>query len=265
MGVVMLLDEMATLYKKLRLTDLDIFIRNRADWNIKELTQKGNVRFSQGHLYRGIGSTTWMCVRGAYELLCGRNIFLVCHVSFQGDSLMKRVLGLVQKSDPRIDWSISGGKKETRVGNNFIRYGSIGRGPSPADLVRDKGLLLDDDAWKQRAIRRYQGPFAMMREVRLEGGHYMAYAEDNEQLMELSPDALSELDSTKVTFVGFHLIHDERSSFLLPDVPIVRGIEVPAMRGALDLTGTATRGKRWRNVDFDQEYQGKWIGARSTV
>ena len=169
---------LAEAYEKLCLDPLDDFITAAAQGNPE---------------YRGIGASTWMCVRVVMGVAKGDSAFVVAGTHDEARRLMTVIGGLAAELfDLRPERSTS----------DLIDYGRAQVAfSSEAGAVARAGLRatrFSNFDWKQRAIRRAQGPFAMIRVIRRETDknknvRFCGYAEEDEFIMELTPEGAAAL------------------------------------------------------------------------
>ena len=211
------------------------------DEHIHKMLQE-NRRAGQ-ELYRRLGATTWMLVTACLKMMDRKDVLLVGPNHKETTQWLAEARGFLRSlgaGSTVID--ISGlrfifGPKEHEMGSIQT---SLRLGESP-----DRVIYQDRD-WAGRIQRRAQGPFAMIREIRLIHGdkvvlpdglifndQYLAYAEDNEFLMAVTEERACELVLTEgVTPIGFK-----------PVAP-----ELPFIRGSFSLGGAAgsTSAKTWQ-------------------
>ena len=156
-------------YLKLNLTPLDEYIHNCV-WNrtvAKRIVVPPRV-IPQHPAFRAIGASTWMCVCAAWTICDGRDVLLVTTDLPLAELLMRVVRNyalLLTMEGPRI--SVESTRKErVRFSNGACVYGTsiLNRNE------RFKGVVFDDNGWKERAIRRALGPFAMAQTIKHEEG-----------------------------------------------------------------------------------------------
>ena len=165
-------------YEVLGLEPLDDFITSRAQDNPS---------------YRCIGASTWMCVRVVLGLAKGEDALVVAPSLERGRPLRDligvyaRRLFALNPRQRRPDLLDFGKAKVAFSGQANV----VGRAGFP-------GTRFSDEDWKRRAIRRAQGPFAMVRVIRRETDisgnvHFYGYAEEDEYIMELTPEGAANL------------------------------------------------------------------------
>jgi len=153
---------------------------------------------------RRLGATTWMLVAILHHLKQGKQHVYILADNFQMvDGIIQRLKSLILMSkDMNIRWE-STHQRELRCRNSvYVRWGS--RDVDVRGAAQHAYKFFDDLEWHQRAVRRLKGPFAMMREVRLVNGRYLAYAEDDEFLFETYRDVAEEMGrKNPIKFVGW--------------------------------------------------------------
>lgn len=195
-------------YKILRLTPLDQFISQQVARNGAALRPRKKMTawdLSQAELrrYKGIGATTWMCVRVALALMDGQEVTIIDADILQRASVSTVILDVLTRLGLTISpvWG---------VGGTFdFSNGAVLRVRGAVSEV-NRGILFSDAAWKTRAVCRAEGPFAMLREIRYENGGFHAYAEDDEYLLELTKEgALELMEAAKAaaSLTGVQAIH----------------------------------------------------------
>ena len=191
-------------YQRLGLKPLDDFIEQAAG----RIDPSGVIRPGD---YRQIGASTWMCVSAVLALRNGQNVLILAKTIDEAKRLRDVTikfadqLGLrpiQQRKGPVSSWNESTPDFST-VCKGELRWG---RGRSGVvGVVGKKGKPFNDDEWKQRAICRSRGPFAMVRRIVREGDKYAAYDEDGEFLMDLSLEG-----ATQIVRSNRSSIHTER-------------------------------------------------------
>jgi len=201
--------ELQTLYSRLGLTPLDEFLQASYQQNQSRLTVGGLLDTpaelsSETESMRQIGATTWMCVRAMMDLLAGRSVTILTPY---GHDEQIRILSVV-RGHMRVLNNETGTVLPAR---NRVRFSrallSVLATPDPRN---QHDLVYDDVEWAERARRRLGGPYEMMREVRLENGVLRAYAEEDEFLMELTPEAANDIlaSGMKVDFTNVPVLED---------------------------------------------------------
>ncbi len=172
-------------YKKLGLWPLDDWRRNRHKKN------------KHPSIYKGLGASTWMCVRAALQLdygdilLVGENMSFAQRLATQIDEYAEKLMGIhVCHKHTIWDWECSNG--------THIRLTSAALGVRIAGMAGHRGLVFNDWDWAERMKRRAQGPFAMVRFIHRKqkigrAESMYAYAEEAEYLMELSREGAEAL------------------------------------------------------------------------
>lgn len=179
------------IYDRCDLIDVDTYIQrkyadNRKMVDLFALVDPNEVANPNPHgaLFRQIGATTWMKAHAAAALLDGRNVLMVARSYASAEHIATSMLDMIrtQKSiEVQTGSQIKVGLASLRW-TDHTGFTTAQRGFS--------GVMFHDEQWKERAVRRALGPFHMTREVRYEHGKYVAYAEDNEQLMTLAQEGL---------------------------------------------------------------------------
>lgn len=163
-----------------------------------------------GALYRQIGATTWMAAHAAAEVMARNPILILSHSFSFGKEIAAQVSRIVQ--------SVTGVAPDRALIKWVDQTGFVSdTDPTP------KSQLFHDFQWKERLVRRLQGPFAMTREIRYEAGKYVAYAEDDERLMTLAPDGLMDFMVKHPNVVAAGWAFDKTGSLPLNVTPTLRG------------------------------------------
>ncbi len=179
----------ASLYRRAGLKPWDDFL-------FEVLGNRSLATYQPGKGYRRIGITTWMAARAALDLEDGKSIAVVAETRSHVDVLRDAVIRFVRVLDPSatisnqlnyqfISSSRSGFKNDPRLYSEVrpprTPNAMPGMTQSPVPGVRN---YLNSE-WQDRLTRRAHGPFAMLREIRFEKDRWVAYAEDDEELLEL--------------------------------------------------------------------------------
>lgn len=175
---------------------------------------------------RALGASTWMCARAALDLEDGHSVTVVTHFSSYAPELLRmtldftQALGLLTRYQSRNTAVFSAGQKLLVV-------------PEHQQAIGNSRIYHDGD-WQERALRRAQGPFHMIREVRDEQGVMKAYAEDDEYLMDLPPEGVTRLQELQPSIPIYKVPNlPERWRKHLPDL-LVRGPLSPESDGWAD-------------------------------
>ena len=189
-------------YAKLGLEPLDTFMLRQA-------------ALENPPTYRQIGTSTWMCVSAAINVIQStlsdfttrKDALIVGDSSKEGERLWKETISILrvmgyEKRDMQdsIGWATYG-----RVN---LGWASAPRDSAVCGRVGFSGRIFQDSAWKDRAIRRCCGPFAMIRVIkRMPDGSYHAFAEDGEELMELFFEGVENLckQHPEIGTIGFRV------------------------------------------------------------
>lgn len=168
------------IYTKLKLKDADDYMieRHHSNHGIPPGymdTKTLDPENPHGALYRQIGATTWMAAHVAVAVSQNILTTIVASNFAHSKNIADKVfhmLGIKPGDLPpgTLVWTDT---------NGF----TLARKPKWTTVFHD-------DQWKERAVRRLHGPFAMTREVRYEYGKYVAYAEDDERLMVFAPEGV---------------------------------------------------------------------------
>jgi hypothetical protein len=199
-------------YKLLGLQPFEEFAASAIERNFAAATKESDIVEHVGSpLYRGIGATTWMLVNVALHVLHGNNAGVARDFASPAMKLLglthlmiRSLLEGLNIHGVQVSPVDSGVFMVSSHCTNTVRCcatSEIHKYPERSTLER-KWFI--DDVWKARLIRRTQGPYQMIREVRLEEGHFRAYAEDEEFLFEMTAcGALEALKNREIQAVGF--------------------------------------------------------------
>lgn len=230
------------------------FIYERAGWEpfdtfaqrMAEQNQFLATTFMVDDIYRGIGATSWMLAHVIMALSGGHTCQIVGQNTIQTEQLVRNTANLLDAIfHQHMSAKVSSGGLGIPAWNARL-YGSV-RTHGVATTTR---IFVDHD-WKNRAIRRIQGPFAMTREIRLIGGVFKAYAEDDEFLMDITPEGVRDIldqQSTATTLLG-----TERDPLICIgfDSESLQPLEAftLTLRGPTALSSVVTKTKGWLHVD----------------
>ncbi len=181
-------------YAQLGLTPFDEYIERETQRN-RTLGRTGPDEF------RHIGASTWMCLTALLALDNGQDVLVLAETTKEvwrlRDDILKRanqlmiarpILGVPQLGRPPMEEST----KYYTVGKGKLQWGRGGAGVVGA--VGRRGKVFNNEEWKQRAIRRAKGPFAMVRRiVRKKANLYAAYAEGGEFLLDLTREGATQM------------------------------------------------------------------------
>ncbi len=184
-------------YKELQLEPLDVFMARRYAENCS------NQNRTRESPYRQIGTTTWM---------------LAAVIRYLSEVGTKNSAVLVEQDQARLTHSVDlfqrliSRKPHLRINSEiknrgFFEFwnGSKLYGVSQQDFDRSVDLkalkLFHANEWYDRAIRRCQGPYDMVRIVRIVNGVATAYAEEDEYIMRLEPDGVEEYRKKAIPIV----------------------------------------------------------------
>lgn len=194
----------ADIYSELGLDPVDTFASTRVAHNKIHANRKGGPAE-----HRGIGATTWMLVNITANLLDGKDVILTA-ISFP---VVERVLSEAVTMFTKLGIAIVKHQNhiEIKASKAALRWAVDSREMDSrvTRQVGSSGVVFNDDDWKDRLKRRTQGPFAMITEIRFvedeSGPQYLAYAEDDEFLLELSPEGAQRLasDRPEVKLMGW--------------------------------------------------------------
>lgn len=166
-------------YSQLGLMPLDEFIQQRIDDNLIDcMTPEDEIR----QRYRQIGATTWMCVRICLHLMQKRNAILV-----SSDFVRTSRIGNIVNQ-----YMVLFGFPGMNPDSSHIVFDGAGilylgtRGHPLDTRTRGRCLVFDDHLWKQRAVRRSLGPFAMVRTVILSNGQLLGCDDDGVPIIEFT-------------------------------------------------------------------------------
>lgn len=221
------------IYTKCGLEDAEIFMRRKYADNVKtagmfaaadpmDLTDEQD---PHGRLYRQIGATKWMAANAALVVIRGKSVQVVDRSYGNGKTIAKTIREMC--------WIMTGVNDNSLI-HDVMDYKGF---TSSSKRIKSGVTVFHDEQWKERAVRRIQGPFAMTREIRYEQGKYVAYAEDNERLMVIAPDGLMDFMAKwpNVVAVGWKFDGLTAAPF---------GV-MPTLPGALSLHMTPTRNMSW--------------------
>jgi hypothetical protein len=199
-------------YKELGLTPWDEFATAAIERNFAAATRDEEIaEHLDSPLYRRIGTSTWMTVNAALDVLHGGNAGVAGENQRISILLLGQthrvILALLEKL------SVRGVQVSPVDGGVFMVTSHITntvRGCAASEIHKyvERSALARhwfiEDNWKARLIRRTQGPYQMIREVRLEDGCYRAYAEDDEFLFELTiQGAITAIRNPEIQPVGW--------------------------------------------------------------
>ena len=194
-------------YEKLRLQPLDTHIqwavRNNDEVPVRWSKTKPKVPRTEAELYKGIGATTWMCVRAAIALMEGKEVTVIEPDGLQLASkqvvIRNALINLARDKDALGQLWASDGTFEYSNGS-VLRMRLV----APSGT---RGVIFADREWKERAIRRAKGPYKMAREVRLIEDRFLAYAEEDEFLFETDERGAIQLHANdpNITLIGFNI------------------------------------------------------------
>lgn len=131
---------------------------------------------------RQLGATTWMALSAAQALKDGKNAMVLCRTMDFAKEVAQKVRGFALR--------MSIGAREE--GADWVKFhnGTTLRWRSgdrdTVKVIGFQGVLFNDALWAERAARRAEGPYAMIRSIQKDGDDYLGYAEDNEQVMEFT-------------------------------------------------------------------------------
>ena len=196
-------------YKALKLQPLDDFIRLGLNRNHEEWVRRGGRYnpYARNDAYRQIGSTTYMNVSICMHLMKGRGS--VAEVVAQDLRQVDRIT-----NDIRQYMGVLGHNSQmsTRHGGGIVFEGNAGilypRLRVNYSYNHNRvSRVFDDDLWKQRTIRRSQGPFAMVQTILYQDGRYQGLYDDMEPIFDFTEEgAIGYLkDHPGVTHEGFQL------------------------------------------------------------
>lgn len=208
-------------YQRLGLVQLDRFLAgqltaNRARYALATIDRSRSLNSQE--VYRQLGATTWMCVRAAMALEETNVLLVGNHGAHQARTMVDRTArfaetlhGIEVTHDYSNQMVYSSAQHKLEMSNMAeLRWTTCHIGERVSGATGFRGLVFNDWLWAERMKRRANGPFAMVREIRLEkdeSGLLMlsAYAEDNEYLMELTFDGTCALLTQEPTIrcVGF--------------------------------------------------------------
>lgn len=194
------MDAIRDLYVQFHLEDWDAYSQKMVEtycrrWGKVFNTNDRGQDTSVLREFRGIGATTWMIVNIVHEIMQGHPV-LVEHrnpMAMRNDILeyLRRIPSVTFKpynGFGAIPWEMTVTLPDGVHVNLAVAE------------VADQGhpYLFSDDVWKARLIRRVYGPYAMTQVIKQEpDGRYLAYAEQGELLMELSPKGVEQLKTQR--------------------------------------------------------------------
>lgn len=162
-------------YQKLGLVQLDEYLAS---------TDRNEERY--------IGASTWMCVAAVLNLLEGKNSMLVA-----GES--SRVLGIYRKASEFAEAFLQLEVATKTAVNTTYRIAHGGavvlayRQAQPGETFLNwiggsEGAytIFHDESWKEKALRRRAGPYAMISQTKKVGERYFAFDQDNNFVLELT-------------------------------------------------------------------------------
>jgi len=221
-------------YERMGFEELDTFITKKHAANVRSYASFGELdMMDENGAYCGIGASTWMCAHATASLINGSDALLIGKTMSDANRLAVMVISFIDRIRP---FGIQ--EKEgfaTTAWGKTLRWSNEQGFKSFTGSGLMVGTIFNDPQWKQRTIRRAQGPWAMIREIRYEGG-YFAYAEDNEFLMELAMEGVVKIlnERKEVAAVGF--LRDD-----------INRVVDPPMKGALGFNPSVHRTMLYRN------------------
>ncbi len=155
------------------------------------------------------GATTWMALSASKALKDGHDAYIIVPSHQRAAKVGEMVIGFCQrmslgKQTSRRDWA------------KFHNGTTLKWKNGEKDLVRVigfKGKIFNDMVWAERAARRAEGPYAMIRAIRAirgeQGGSYIGLAEDEEEVMEFTENGAFDFlnDHPDIMTLGFDRLH----------------------------------------------------------
>jgi len=196
-------------YESLGLTPLDTFIQNRLAFNREGIIDPKDPdprRGTMAYQFRGIGATTWMLVSAALRM--AQEDVLIVAPDHQIERKLQDLLNdILANLGHATAWERRN-SLTVLASQGHSAYFSTNKN-SQGQVVgmvggtrRIQARAYEDVLWKTRAIRRAEGPFSMVREIRLidcswestaAPAKYHAFAEDDEFLFEMTREGALDL------------------------------------------------------------------------
>lgn len=196
-------------YQRLGLTPVDDFIQSRMGFNrhgIIDPNDKDPRKGTSSYQYREIGATTWMLVSAAVQME-KEDVLIVAPDHQIERKLQDGLKEILEKLMFPTEWRRESGLTVLAARGNRAFF-STNQSSQDAVVVgmvgtnRVRAKPYEDILWKTRAIRRAEGPFSMVREIRLVDrswesmaapSKYHAFAEDDEFLFEVTLEGALDL------------------------------------------------------------------------
>ena len=202
-------------YAVLGLTPLDKHIQNQMDDN-----DRNTAVIAAGFRARNIGATTWMLVSAAIQM-GESDVLIVSHSQDWQRKMQERMKDILQGL--HFQWSWQRRNNLTALGaRGHFAYFSVNTGRlnpeakvvgnvsvhNASNTLKLKAVPFEDEVWKEKAIKRLKQPFERIHEIRMEDhswesaaapSRFLAYAEDDEFLFELTREGALELAQSDKT------------------------------------------------------------------
>ncbi len=148
------------------------------------------------------GATTWMALSAAKCLKDGKDACLICRSQQYAEEASRQVIEFCRRMS--LGSTTPTGKSWAKFHNGTTLRWKTGDA-SVVRVVGFGGTIFNDEVWAARTDRRVEGPYAMIRAIRLENGEYIGCAEDEEPVMDFTKaGALDFLaDNPEVLPIGF--------------------------------------------------------------
>lgn len=242
------------IYDKCGLVDAETFLRQKHAEAVKTASMFASAdpndvtddQDPHGKLYRQIGATTWMAAHAAQRVIAGDHVLILTGRFSQGQPIADTIREMCSKMGELTD---------THPSVTLIHW--MDQKGFASSTKPPKGIPFHDEQWKERAVRRVQGPFAMTREIRYERGKYVAYAEDDEQLMTVAPDGLMDFMVKWPGIVAVGWKFDGLTAAPHGVMPVIRGalgLNVAPTKNMMWYEGNLKRSKSARPSNFAQAY-----------
>ena len=185
-------------YAVLGLRPLDDHIQAQMDAN-----GRNTAVIAAGFRARNIGATTWMLVSAAIQM-GDSDVLLVANTQDWQRKMQSRMEEILKGLHFPVAWERKEGKTALAARGHYA-YFSTNRNGQKARVVGSaslKALPFEDEVWKEKALKRVKEPFARIHEIRMEDHSwesatapvkFLAFAEDNEFLFELTREGALEL------------------------------------------------------------------------
>ena len=245
-----MIDKVNALYAKMGFKSLDR--------HISDTLAQNQANPAMPDPFRRLGATTWMCARASIDLVEGEDNVILEIPEAHVDPTFDCMIDILDRG-----WAKHYLAQERRI----VLADGVSQGlhvlyvdTEEKGLRKIRGIRFSEADFVARIRRRIAGPLEMIREIRrvkhLKHHRYLAYAEDDEFIMELAEDAIPDFwGITGIHYVGF-------SNALLAQLecgapPFHKPIggpsaPLPPLPGPFSMSKTVVGGwsKRWRPYVF---------------